>query len=160
MSTDTAFMTKSIPADKEGEPPIPKTEAERYLYALLETQDGLNTALDALAARMAYATARETDDIRLSMAEIRADYLKFAAMKTAYLSKGAMYKAIGSAQVMAIREIINRMQGFTADKDKASAIVDSVTALLANWKKGPPPAGPAGADADPIATLDEKIKVR
>ncbi len=154
MTNDSTSLTQPVAATaaRPGRPQ-PATDAERYLFALLDSQAALDAALAALTARMALADTDETDDIRLSKDEIQLEYFKLESRKTAFLTRGVSFKTFTDLEVQRIRNILGQLQGFTARKENAAAIVDAVNKLLLNWKKVPPPADLA----DPIASLADTI---
>jgi len=136
------------------EAPQPVSDAERYLFALLDSQTALTAALAALTARMAYADTYETEDIRISKEEINLEYAKLEARKIAYLSRGTTFKTFSDAEVQRIRVVLGELQGFTAKKERASAIVEAVSKLLATWDKVPQQ---QGSNIDPVAGLGANI---
>lgn len=113
--------------------PQPGTPGVTYLLALLDSQEALNVALDALVARAAVADAEETAYIQIQKGNIQADYLKLDAMVNAYLARQAIFTQISEQDLTAIRALLDRMQGFTATRDKASKIMAAVTELLNKW---------------------------
>ena len=135
-SANTGFATPAFADDaasKDG-PPAPSSPGETYLLALLATQSALNAALNALTARAGEADAEETAYITIQRGLIQADYLKVDSQIGVYLSNQTIFKLMSQKELDAIREILNRIQSFTAKRDKASAIVDAVTELLNKWK--------------------------
>ena len=132
----TGFATLAFangPVSAGDTPPAPNSPGDTYLLALLATQKALKAALDALSARASVADAEETDFIDIQKGLIKADYLKIDSQIGAYLSNQTIFKAITEQELKLIREILNRIQSFTAKVNKASAIVDAVTELLNKW---------------------------
>lgn len=133
--TTLAFQAK-VPA--AGDPvavaaPQPTSEGERYLLALLESKRALNVALDALIARAAIASGEESVYIEIQKGNIKADYLKLDAVLKAYLSSRTVFKPFSDEDVVKIRGILDRIQAFRAEKEKASEILAAVTELLNEW---------------------------
>lgn len=138
MSDDHIFLTHSFNehAGQEDSPPLPTSAGELYLVALLETQNGLRAASKALVARAAQAGADETRYIRIQEGLIDADYLRVAAMITAYLAREEVFKPISPDELARIRKIVERLNGYTAGLNQASDIVRAVTDMLATWTPG------------------------
>jgi hypothetical protein len=128
------FATLAFPVEMvAAAAPQPTSDGERYLLALLDSQRALDVALDALIARAAVASQEESAYIEVQKGNIKADYLKLDAMLNAYLSSKAIFKPISDQELANIRAILDRMQAFTAKKDKASAVMQAVTDLLNEW---------------------------
>ncbi len=128
------FATLAFPVEMAAPAaPQPTSGGERYLLALLDSQRALDIALDALIARAAVASQEESSYIEVQKGNIKADYLKLDAMLNAYLSSQTVFKPISEQELANIRAILDRMQAFTAQKDKASAIMQAVTDLLNEW---------------------------
>ncbi|ACY33174.1 hypothetical protein [Comamonas thiooxydans] len=135
--TQIQFATLAFPVKMAAAAaPQPTSSGERYLLALLDSQRALDVALDALIARAAIADQEESAYIEIQKGNIKADYLKLDAMLNAYLSSQAIFKPISEQELTNIREILDRMQALTAQKDKASAIMQAVTDLLNQWSPG------------------------
>lgn len=137
MQFTTLALQANVPA---GNPvavaaPQPTSEGERYLLALLESKRALNVALDALIARAAVASGEESAYIEIQKGNIKADYLKLDAMLKAYLSSRVVFKAFSDEDVVKIRGILDRIQAFRAQKEKASEILAAVTELLNEWSQ-------------------------
>jgi hypothetical protein len=115
-------------------PPTPANDDDRYLVSLLESSKALQIALTALMARTAYADSSETQYIHVEQSMVNADQQKINAMVTAYLASQTVYKTISPADLAEIRAITDQLAGFSAQLDKASAIVNAVTNLLQKWQ--------------------------
>lgn len=135
MSGDNIFLTHAFNdrAGQDDSPPLPTSSGELYLVALLETQSGLRAGSKALVARAAAAGADETRYIRIQEGLIDADYLRVAAMITAYLTREEIFKPISPAELAHIRQVVERLNGYTAGLNKAADIVRAVTDMLATW---------------------------
>lgn len=113
--------------------PVPMSPGETYLLGLLDSKRALQGALNALIARASVADSSETEYIEIQKGNIKADYLKLNSMVTAYLTANTIFKPIDDTDLKAIRAIIDRLQGFTAKKEKATEIMKAVTELLTQW---------------------------
>lgn len=128
---------KAKAAAQSAPPPSSAAEGERYLTALLETQQGMRSALRILAARAAIASADEARYIELKEGLIEADYLELDAMVAAYLSHSTIIRRITPAELGQIRSNIHRIQSLVAEINTAQQIVQAVTALLGTWQDEP-----------------------
>ncbi|WP_343629984.1 hypothetical protein [Roseateles sp.] len=134
MAKKIQFATLAFPAkEAPGVAPRASTAGERYLLALLDSQRALDIALSALIARAAEADQEESAYIEVQKGNVKADYLKLDAMLNAYLSSQAIFKPISDQELTNIRSILDKMQKFTAKREKAAAIMQAVTDLLNEW---------------------------
>jgi hypothetical protein len=115
--------------------PQPQSASECYLLGLLDTENALEAALNALIARSANASGDETEFIRVSKGNVQVEYAKVDAAITAHLSGQMTFEPITDAQLQDIRGVLDRLQAFTAQRDKATAIVKAVTDLMKNWNE-------------------------
>lgn len=135
MSNLPKFLTTSrAAATVVGTPPEPPGEGDLYLVSLLESQRALRIALDALGARAGLTDSTETKYIHVEQGMIQADQQKLNAMVSAYLATQTVYKAVTAADLSSIRAIIDDLAGFSAQRDKATRIVEAVTRLLQKWE--------------------------
>lgn len=141
------FLT--TPDLPDGAPPMPTSEGSLYLVGLLNKQNGLNVARDALVARAGEANASETAYIKIQLGQIQSDYLKLSAWITAYVAKSTRYKTITPDGLAAIRKIVEQLQAVVAKTETARDIIKLVTKLLNEWDGEPAVADAVGAAAAP-----------
>lgn len=107
-------------------------KADPYLLALLETNRGLDFALQALD-NVAAVNPHDADFIEAERALVSAQKVKTQTMITSYLSSQLVYKAFDQQQLQTLYAAVDKLETLAAAKQKAQDVVDAVTALLQKW---------------------------